>query len=189
MKPTGKLTGFCLQCQRALRLMLVPLLASAAPPTEYELKLVYLYNFTKFVNWPDSAFESEESPINICVLGDIQQTDLGSQLNGKQSRNRSITFQHLKEFSSGAKCHVLFLSRAVGKYQLQTIIEKITTPTLVVGETSDFARHQGVIGFVLDDSRRVRIEINLDHARQRQLSIRAQLLEIARTVYQDEERS
>lgn len=189
MKSTGRLTRFRSWCRQALWLTLVPLLGNANPPTEYELKLVYLYNFTKFVTWPDSAFENEASPLTICVLGDIQQTDLASQLNGKQARNRSIAYQHLKEFSSGTHCHVLFVSRAINKQQLKNVIGQITTPTLVVGETTDFAKYQGTIGFVLDDSRRVRIEINLNHARQRQLSIRAQLLEIARTVYRDEGRS
>ena len=190
MKPTGKVTGFWLQCRRALWLLLVPLMGSAATPTEYELKLVYLYNFTKFVSWPDSAFETAESPINICVLGDIQETDLASQLNDKQSRNRPIAYQHLNEFSHDARCHVLFVSRSVGASQAQSVMSTTqTTPILLVGETKGFAKNHGAIGFVMDDRRRVRIEINLTHAQQRQLSIRAQLLEIARIVYRDEERS
>ena len=30
----------------------------ATPPTEYQVKAAFIYNFMKFVEWPDSTFES-----------------------------------------------------------------------------------------------------------------------------------
>lgn len=165
------------------------MLAIAAQPTEYELKLAYLYNFTKFVSWPESAFDSADSPINICVLGETPAGDAAAQLDGKQSWNRPIAFHQLDSFTPGLSCHVLFISRSIHPARLETIVKSLRTPTLLVGETHDFAKTLGVIGFVVDDQRRIRLEINLDNAQQKQLSIRAQLLEIARTVYRTKERS
>ena len=37
---------------------------------ESEVKAAFLLNFTRFVDWPPSAFESATSPLTICILGD-----------------------------------------------------------------------------------------------------------------------
>src|SRR5579862_1041164 len=36
---------------------------------EYPLKLAFLYNFTKFVEWPADAFRSPDAPLAICIVG------------------------------------------------------------------------------------------------------------------------
>lgn len=41
-----------------------------APPSEYQLKGAYLYNFAKFIEWPPKAFEDGKVPFIIGVLGD-----------------------------------------------------------------------------------------------------------------------
>jgi hypothetical protein len=48
--------------------------ASAAdePPLEYQVKAAFLLNFTKFVEWPASAFAQEHSPLTICILEKIR---------------------------------------------------------------------------------------------------------------------
>lgn len=191
MKPTGKVAAILNKCLWALwtLLILAPLRSAADTPTEYQLKLVYLYNFTKFVAWPESAFASAEAPFNICVLGTIQETDLAIQLNNRQVRNRPITYQQLTTYSPQAQCHILFVTRNASAAQWQRVTTNLEPYTLLVGETTDFAKTKGSIGFILDDTRHIRLEINLKHAQRQQLTIRAQLLEIAKTVYRDEERS
>ena len=38
-------------------------------PLEYQVKAAFLLNFTKFVQWPATAFAAADSPIAICVWG------------------------------------------------------------------------------------------------------------------------
>ena len=55
-------------------LCLVVGLCTEAPgqrPTEYEVKAAFLYNFARFVTWPDRAFADKESPLVIGVLPSI----------------------------------------------------------------------------------------------------------------------
>lgn len=47
-----------------------PARAAAAEPLEYQVKAAFLLNFTKFVQWPASAFADENSPVAICILGE-----------------------------------------------------------------------------------------------------------------------
>src|SRR5580693_8957863 len=44
--------------------------AAAAPGRECEIKAAFLYNFTKFVDWPAATFANADAPIVIGVLGD-----------------------------------------------------------------------------------------------------------------------
>ena len=71
------LTGAIFKLLHLLLFTLFSTIAFAAPDTdpkklEYKVKAAYLYNFTKFVKWPDEAFDpSPDSPLNICILGTV----------------------------------------------------------------------------------------------------------------------
>src|SRR3990167_8358321 len=41
----------------------------AKPPTEHTLKAAYLYNFTRYISWPDDAWPAGESDFLIGVIG------------------------------------------------------------------------------------------------------------------------
>ena len=46
---------------------------SAEESFEYNLKAAFLFNFTKFVDWPpagDTAAAEEKSPFQLCILGE-----------------------------------------------------------------------------------------------------------------------
>ena len=37
---------------------------------EYQIKSVFLYNFSHFVTWPQTAFRSKNAPFNFCIWGE-----------------------------------------------------------------------------------------------------------------------
>ena len=43
--------------------------AEEAPTKEYQVKAAFLYNFTKFVEWPEQSFAGTNSPLLIGVFG------------------------------------------------------------------------------------------------------------------------
>ncbi len=164
-----------------------PNLSAAKVPDEYDVKLVYLYNFTKFINWPDEAFANQDSPFSICIFGKSLNGNAVKALEEKKTRNRTIEIVNLTATEDISRCQILFLTKAVNYPAVAKIAKDIKTSTLVVGETAGFARHSGEIGFVIDERNRVRIEVNLDRANEKNISFRAQLLEIARKIYRDGE--
>ena len=188
MKPGGSRRPFWVRFLSAIPLLLTASLLPAASPTEYDVKLAYLYNFTKFISWPDSKFAAPDAPLNICVVGKLPETETTNSLTQRKTRNHPIAVLHL-EHPADAPCHILFLTRSASQRQLMAALQTAGPATLLVGETRDFARDTGIIGFVTDERHRIRIEVNLEKARQQDLNIRAQLLEIARKVYRDEEKS
>lgn len=176
------------RCLIALWILLVPGFSGAENlPDEYDIKIVYLYNFTKFVSWPESAFSREDAPLNICIMGHLPSRETLQLLDGKKTRQHTIAVQLLAPHQRAQDCHILFLTKSLDYAATRKVIQSLSSPTLVVGETADFARHGGTIGFILDDQRRVRIEVNLEQATRQDIAIRAQLLEIARKVYRNQE--
>jgi len=46
-----------------------PAQAQENRPPDYRVKAAFMYNFGKFVDWPDAAFASTNAPLVIGVLG------------------------------------------------------------------------------------------------------------------------
>jgi hypothetical protein len=40
------------------------------PALEYQVKAAFLFNFTKFVTWPATAFKADDAPFVIGIIGD-----------------------------------------------------------------------------------------------------------------------
>lgn len=156
-------------------------------PTEYDVKLVYLYNFTRFINWPESTFKDSADPFSICVMGEIPSKDSALKLEEKRSKNRAIDISILETSDSTETCHILFITKSVEFTTMSAVARNASRGTLTIGESPGFAKHNGEIGFLMDNRNHVRVEINLHRAIQKDIEIRAKLLEIARKVYRDGE--
>src|SRR5687768_8161992 len=75
-----------------LALFSVPMVVWAVDSSaalEFKVKAGYLFNFAKFVEWPDTAFPSADSPFIIAVLDGseaqpvIEQILAGKNINGR----------------------------------------------------------------------------------------------------------
>ena len=70
----------------ALALVAAPAFAQAT--LENDVKATFLYNFTKFIEWPPSA-ASEGTPLRLCVLADaeftraVDRTIAGESVDGR----------------------------------------------------------------------------------------------------------
>ncbi len=149
---------------------------------EYQVKAAFLYNFAKFVEWPQGSFKGAADPITICVLGqDPFGPLLEDTVKGKTLDGRGFVVRHLSDVQQAGGCHILFVSSSERKH-LQSIFEKITTAgVLTVGETAGFATQGGVVNFKLDEGK-VRFEVNVDAAARKGLHISSNLLSLAEIV-------
>ena len=150
--------------------------AFALATSEYQLKAVFLFNFAQFVEWPASAFESPESPLLVCVLGnDPFGQELDSVMEGETINDRSIEVRRYASADEAGECHVLFVGQR-SKAELRRTFERLRgKPVLTVGETADFASTGGVIRFFMEGNR-VRLEINPRAADAAHLRLSSKLL-------------
>ncbi len=149
---------------------------------EYKVKAAYLYNFVKYVDWPPVSFAETNTPIIIGLYGEDKFGDaLQKAVEGKTISERRIIIQPIGKDDDAGKCHILFISVS-DKKRLGEFLNKIKAlPVLTVGETDQFLEQGGVIKFVKKEGK-IRLEVNLDAARQAKLQINSRLLSVADVV-------
>jgi hypothetical protein len=163
-------------------------LASVAPlaqaESEYDVKAAFLFKFTKFVEWPGSAFPSADAPFVIGIVGrDPFAGGLDRILEGQRTGERELQVRYLSAGDSAGlrNCQMIFVSTSEER-RLPDILSMVQgRPVLVVGESEGFASAGGMLGFALRQSR-LGVEVNSGAARQARLKISSQLLNIAKVV-------
>jgi uncharacterized protein DUF4154 len=148
---------------------------------EYDLKAVFLYNFTQFVEWPPEAFPNDSAPIVIGVLGtDRFGKSLEETVRNEVVRNRKLEVVHYSRVEEIKTCHILFVSQSEAKRLDQILTGLKDKNILTVGETEEFTQRGGVIGFSTEKNK-IRLRINLAAAREAHLTISSKLLRVAET--------
>jgi hypothetical protein len=154
--------------------------AAIAAQSEYSVKAAFLLNFTRFVQWPPAAFESAQSPLNICVLGDDRFDGVLDQLvEGEVVGGRRVAVQRIRKAPAAKSCQVLFVSGS--EKDVRRTLAAAGHGVLTVGEHPDFLAAGGMIAFVLDDHR-VRFDIHQSAASAAGLTISSRMLAVARSV-------
>jgi hypothetical protein len=150
--------------------------------TEYQVKALFLLNFTRYIDWPETAFAGSNAPITIGVFGEDHFGDaLQNAVADRRVNGRSILIEHLENTNDVFKCQVLFISSSEIKRQRQLLAQLQTAPVLTVGESDNFADQGGAINFIKKDGK-IRLEINVGAARQANLQISSKLLRVADVV-------
>lgn len=151
-------------------------------PTEYQVKAVFLFNFTQFVDWPDSAFEEPDAPLIIGVLGnDPFGAVLDEIVAGETVRGRPLAVRRYESVTETDGCHILFINLPTMS-ELSGALERLRMRNvLTVGDAREFASAGGVIEFMSVDNR-IRLRVNLDAAKQANLAISSKLLRPATIV-------
>jgi len=161
--------------------LLLAIVAAAQPgPSEYQVKAAFLLHFTKFVEWPPSAFAGAAAPFAICVLGDDPfGSALDQVVEGETVDGRKVTIQRIKRIPEPKSCQILFIGKS--EKTAAEILPAVGPGVLTVGEHPGFLRDGGIIEFALD-GHHVRFDINMRAASQAGLTMSARLLKVARMV-------
>lgn len=165
----------------AILLLAAPAVLPAEVAGEYEVKAAFLYNFTKFVEWPSAAFADERSSILICVLGENPFGRSLSDLATDRVAGRKLTVLGRKENQGLDGCHVLFISRSERGRIPEILAAVQSAPVLTVADTEGFLDQGGGINFMLEGSK-VRFEINQEAAERAGIRISSKLMSLARRV-------
>jgi hypothetical protein len=160
-----------------------PIWAQANPAVEYQVKAAFLYNFTKFVEWPADAFQGEKSPIILCVFKhDPFGSALDEVIRGKTINNREVLARRISELPDLKSCHLVFVSSVENKHLSEVLSSLKGTSALVVGEGEGFAERGGGIQFFLE-ANKLRFAVNVDAVHRASLSVSSKLLTLARIVH------
>lgn len=138
---------------------------------ETKIKAAYLYNFTKFVDWPDQKGKT----VQICVMGDTKVSKVLEELATKQNGSFTVAAGTKINFP---ECHILYLSGSdleVGNGLNAAKEQNILT----VSDNPSFGEYGGIIT-LFSENGKIRFEINLQSSRKTNLKISSKLLELAK---------
>lgn len=144
--------------------------------TNARFKALYIYNFCKSTDWPDSY---KKGNFVIGVMGPDNVYDkLIAMYSSKSIGSQPIEIKKYMSVTDIGRCHVLFVPRASSDKSPDIVKALSKSSTLLVTE-SDGALDQGsIINFIVVESK-LAFEINLKTASKRDLSIGEVLTDLA----------
>lgn len=182
MSPNNKpllhgLLSLTVRCLLTVLLSSAPALAAADENQvpEYRVKSAFLYNFSRFVTWPETTLQ-DHTAFLLCVIG----TDpFGTQLDklaGKEVHDRTLVVRRINSLALIDDCQLVYIGENTVPGEVLLIVRE--QPVLTVSDAADFIEQGGVIQFKLVHNR-VRFRINMDAANAAGLSISSKLLSLA----------
>lgn len=148
---------------------------------ENDVKAAFLYNFTKFIEWPDAAARSAE-PFRLCVLADpdfVRAVDRIIEGESVQGRPLRRVEPHTPE--DARTCAILFIGSGNSERGARLLPAIRHFPVLTVGDFAGFVEQGGAIGFVRENNR-VRFDVSPPSAERSGLKVSSKLLRVARHV-------
>lgn len=173
-----------LRILRALSFVLLLLVTanSSAAPTEYRVKAVFLYHFSRFVEWPESAFAAPDAPFVIGVFGqDPFGPELDEVVRGETVNGRPLQIRRIHDVADVAGCQILFIP-ASEQPQLDEIVAALGQHSTLTVSDVDGAASQGAMIRLVTDGDRIRLRVNVESARAAGLIISSKLLRSAEIV-------
>jgi hypothetical protein len=151
---------------------------------ERNLKAAFVYNFTKFIEWPDATFNDASSPLIIGVMGsDSFLAAQAAAVEGRKLNHRPFLVTKVDSAQTAQASHVVFVSREAKTQSADILAALKDLPVLTVGESDEFLQTGGIINLVLEEGK-IRFDVNQRAARRGGLRVNAQLLKLARKVSQ-----
>ena len=177
------LSGYRAVLACALGALVLATSAWCTPDEETQVEAAYIYNFVKFVEWPDGAFASEHDDLVIGILGrdpfvGALDTIRGTTIRTTTTRDRRIKVAVCPGVDQGRRCQLLFVSRSEEARVGEILVHLGESPVLTVAEIPGFARAGGIIEFAIQGDT-VKFKVNLEAARRRNLKLSSQLLGVA----------
>lgn len=158
-------------------------LAKADAVSETKLKAAFLYNFTKFVEWPAERFESPDAPIVIGLLaeGDFE-AEIATIVANRRVNGRALIVRPVVSIADMQAAHILFVSAQQESRFIALRDLAQPAAVLAVGDAQGCRAFGGGICFV-QEGEKLRFEIDMNAVERSHLKISAQLQRLAVAVH------
>ncbi len=150
---------------------------------EYKVKAAYIYNFTKFITWPQQISEQ----FNICVIGENPFGNLLEPLRKRTVSGAPIVVEYLAAGQSLKHCHIAYFEMAEydadksGSNEAGILTITSLERSIFDEDVESQTERSSVITFLIKNDR-VKLRINVDAAKAKSFKISAKLLELAELV-------
>ncbi len=131
---------------------------SVAQTTNYKAYAIFLYNFTKYVHWPEGSLTGD---FKITVVGNSKVTqELTAIVQNKTVLGKKIVVSQVNTAQELTGAHLVYLSGSRSG-DLEELLEQLAgKPVLVVTERDGLVRKGASISFVTLDDNSLRFTLN-----------------------------
>jgi hypothetical protein len=151
-------------------------------PSEYSVKAAYLYQLSKFINWP-SLDPATNNSLHLCTFESDPFRGALQKIHLRKVQGREIHIHYVNDDIHLSSCHILFIHDKISNNFIKKKYKMLSKNNiLTIGEKTGFAQNGGIIGFTLEDNR-IGVEINIKAAKDAGIGVSANLIEIASKVY------
>ncbi len=158
--------------------------AAQDPQTgEYLIKAAFLYNFAKFVEWPETQ-DVENDLRSSVILGILGNDPFGKAIEtiqGKTVKGKKLRVKHFSRVEDLESCHMLFICSSERQGLIHVLNRVNGSNVLTVGDMHRFAQLGGMVNLVKEGNK-IKFEINVNAVRKAGLKISSKLLKLARIV-------
>lgn len=151
--------------------------ALAGGAEEATVKAAFIFNFFKFIDWPEEMANSDS--FILCTNDEGVVSDKLMELQGRELNGKKLKVRKNIQSQALLKCNMVYL---VDAHEYSTTLKVVQSlPIVTVGDGSNFVNQGGMISFVPNDSH-LGFEVNQELALALHIRINAQLLKLAKFV-------
>lgn len=144
---------------------------------EHQVKAAFLAKLHPFVKWPEPLQESEQ--ITIGLLGATMFKPYVKDIEGQNIKGKKIIVKQIASVREAKHCHIVFIGPSE-KDRLGYILSSLSSsPVLTVSDSEGWAKQGVMVNFYMDEGA-VRVEVNVDTAKNAGLILSAHFLKLAR---------
>jgi len=145
---------------------------------EYTIKAAFLYNFSKFIDWPEGTF-IDASGFRICIAGKNPFSDkILSSISENKTKSLQVNIKRIGNDGIVKGCQIVFISEPSSILGKHIIKSNHQLNLLTVSDEPGFTAGGGVIE-LFSVNRKVRFKVNLKAAKIANLRISSRLLSLA----------
>ena len=143
------------------------------------MKAVFIYNFTKYIEWPP---DYKDGDFVIGVLGNSGVTqELSKYAETRKAGNQAIVVKTFNSIAEISKSHMIFIPSDKSS-KLGEVISTINgQSTLIITEQSGLAKSGAAINFVSSDTQ-VEFELNQNNITSYGMKVNSKLVELGKLV-------
>lgn len=156
---------------------------------DYRVKIAFIYNFLKFVDWPGDHSPKKTNTAKVCIAGDEGFSEYFKDFQNSHKQNIVLDIESDVHGSNVASCNVLYVGKGQEENASSYLASARRHPVLSISEAGGFTDNGGVIEIVrvgqsvgLFSKDKINLRINMRAAEEDGLVIDARLLQIAAEV-------
>ena len=150
-----------------------PVYQGSKVDTNAKIKAVFIYNFTKYIEWPT---DYQSGDFTIAILGDNSSLHkyLSEMSKLKKVANQPFTINVISDISQIGKSHIVYIPQNNSAVVEKALSKVKGKSTLIVTESPGYAKRGATINFTISGGQQ-KFELNKSTAQQHNLKVSSTL--------------